>query len=311
MWLPQTIIVASSATLSAGAVPASDPTGIPSQLPKIITAPNGALQAPDGMKLIQLGFMFQLNWKFVAEHSISAAQIFEFLPMGLFQGLNLREDQVKMHSLVPLDTSVSMGFVMTTALVYIPETMLSTLALDLHAPLAPIYTNPDASVSQLMNYIDPAVPLEPGSNLAASAATGTGSGSSPTSNPGGNNGIFNTDAQNTSPAVKSTTAGIAMGCVGAAAAYGAAMFFIARRYKRRKQSHRRSSSIMSNSEMRQSGSPALLGGANAFMSGGRTTPAGTTNNDRNSRGSGRSAGNSARTQQISAPMMAENSLGWN
>jgi len=87
------------------------------------------------------------------------------------------------------------------------------------------------------------------------------------------------------------------------------MFLIARRYKKRKQSHRRSSSIMSPTQMRQSGSPALMGGA--FMSGGRVSPGGTVTNDRNSRGSGRSAGNSARTQQISAPMMAENSLGWN
>jgi len=120
-----------------------------------------------------------------------------------------------------------------------------------------------------------------------------------------------TDQHSTPKATKNTVA-IVLGASGAAAAYGVAMFFIARRYKKKKQSHRRSSSIMSNSEMRQSGSPAtLLTGANQFMSGGRSSPEYGTNNDRNSRGSGRSAGNSARTQQISAPMMAENSLGWN
>jgi len=262
------------------------------------------------MKLIQIGFTFPLNWKFVAENSLSAAQIWQYLPVGLYQGLDLKETQVQMSSLLPLDTSVQLGYVKTLALAFIPENMLTTLSLDLQIPVAAIYQNPDSSVAQLMNYIDPSVPLEPGSSLSSGSATGTGVGSYPTS-PGGNGGVFNTEDQNTSPTVRSTTTGIIVGSVGAAAAYGAAMFFIARRYKKRKQSHRRSSSIMSHPEMRQSGSPALLGGANAYMTGGRSSSGGTTNNDRHSRGSGRSAGNSARTQQISAPMMAENSLGWN
>jgi len=64
---------------------------------------------------------------------------------------------------------------------------------------------------------------------------------------------------------------------------------------------------MSPSQMRYTGSPALMGGA--LISGGRGTPG--LQNGRESRGSGRSAGNSARTVEISAPMMAENSLGWN
>jgi hypothetical protein len=313
MWLPSSIIIAASATPSLGVAPTQQPTGIPTQLPKIIIAPNATLDTtPEGMTLIQLGFSFSLNWEFVAENSMSAAQIFSYTPIGLYQGLNLQEHQVIMHSLLPLDTSSEVGYVTTLAMAYIPEGMLNTLALDLHTPFSGIYTNPDPSVAELMGYLIPAIPLQPGATLQSGAATGTGVGSSPTGNTNGNSGVFNTESQNTTPAVRSTTAGIAVGCVGAAAAYGAAMFFIARRYKRKKQSHRRSSSIMSHSEMRQSGSPALLGGGNAFMAGGRTSPGGTTpSHDRNSRGSGRSAGNSARTQQISAPMMAENSLGWN
>lgn len=159
-----------------------------------------------------------------------------------------------------------------------------------------------------MNYINVAVPLTPGDTLANSA-TNTGSGAAATSSAasgGNNNAVFNNVNQNTSPKTTGTTVGIVTAGVGVAAAYGAAMFLIARRYKKRRLSHRRSSSVLNPAEMRQSGSPALLGGAGAFMSGGRTTPG----HDRNSRGSGRT-GNSARTQQISAPMMAENSLGWN
>ena len=260
--------------------------------------------------MVQLGFLFALNYQFVVGNPLSSAQIFQYLPLGVADGLGLRGDQFVMHSLVPLDTTKELGYVTTLAMAYMPSNMVSTLGLDLHVPAAPIYNNADPSVNTLMNYIDPAIPLTPGSTLSGSAATGTGSGSQATSTSNsGNSGVFNTNDQNTSSSVKATTAGVAVAAVGAAAAYGAAMFFIARRYKKRKQAHRRSSSLNS-SEMRQSGSPALLGGANAYMSGGRTTP-GTGGNDRNSRGSGRSNGNSARTQQISAPMMAENSLGWN
>jgi len=157
-----------------------------------------------------------------------------------------------------------------------------------------------------MNYINPAIPITPGSDIAGQA-TATGSGSAASSSAAsGNNGVFNTDSQNTSTTVSGTTAGIAMAAIGGSAAYGAAMFLIARRYKKRKQNHRRSSSLINPAEMRTAGSPALMGGA--YMSGGRTSS--NPGQDRNSRGSGRT-GNSARTQQISAPMMAENSLGWN
>jgi hypothetical protein len=212
-----------------------------------------------------------------------------------------------MHSLLPLDTTSQLGYITTIALAYIPSNMFNTLALELHAPQSALYTNEDTSVSTLMNYINVAVPLTPGDTLGNSA-TGTGSGAAATSNAasGNNNAVFNQVNQNTSPKTTGTTVGIVTAGVGMAAAYGAAMFLIARRYKKRRLSHRRSSSVLNPAEMRQSGSPALLGGAGAFMSGGRTTPG----HDRNSRGSGRT-GNSARTQQISAPMMAENSLGWN
>ncbi|PHH86660.1 hypothetical protein CDD83_9924 [Cordyceps sp. RAO-2017] len=102
------------------------------------------------------------------------------------------------------------------------------------------------------------------------------------------------------------------GGVGASILYGAAMFLVARRYKRKRQSHRRSNSVTNSqvpSDMAQASvaSPALMGGALAgrdyFHHGSE---------GRDSRGSGRSGmGNSGRTANISAPVAAENSLGWN
>jgi hypothetical protein len=251
-----------------------------------------------------------LNWVWVAEHPTTAAQIFTFVPVALWEGMDLKQTQVKMDSLLPYDTSQTLGWVKTRVLFHFPTHLLGSLQLAINTPVSSIYTNPDDYVFKIMSYVDPSVPLFPGGTLSGGDASGTGSVASPTGKTDSNNDIFDPDQKSATPAVQSTTAAIAVGAIGAAAAYGVAMFFIARRYKRKKQGHRRSSSVMSSSEMRQSGSPALLGGANQFMSGGRISP-GESSGDRNSRGSGRSNGNSARTQQISAPMMAENSLGWN
>jgi hypothetical protein len=255
--------------------------------------------------LVQVGFDCTLNYAFVVGNGQSSAQIFAWLQPGIVDGLALQSEEVVIHSLTPLPVS---GCVATVALTFIPSNMYQSLKLSLNIPTSVLYNNNDMSIAELMNKINPAIPLMPGTT-APGGATGTDSGAAATSvAPGSGNGLDNTNGQTSqSPKAAGTTAGIAMLAVGASCAYGAAMFLVARRYKRKKQSHRRSSSVV-GPEMRYSGSPAtLMSGNGAFMSGGRTSSPG---NDRNSRGSGRT-GNSARTQQISAPMMAENSLGWN
>jgi hypothetical protein len=307
------LIAAPSSTSTSGQSTAPQTTGISPTLPKVIQNPNGNIPTtvPAGQTKIQVGFVFALNYPFVVQNPLSSAQIFKYLPQGIADGLGLNVDQVTLQSLAPLDTTEQMGFITTIALAYVPTSYVNTLSLDLHIPTSAIYRNDDSSVQTLVNYINPAIPITPGSNLDGSGSTPGAGGASPSPSGGTNNdGAFNTDNQNQSSSVKGTTAGIAMAAIGGSAAYGAAMFLIARRYKKRKQSHRRSSSLMGGGPEMRSGSPALMGGANAFMSGGRLSPGGTITHDRDSRGSGRT-GNSARTQQISAPMMAENSLGWN
>lgn len=230
------------------------------------------------------------------------------MPPGIAYALNIDEGEVQMHSLVPWDTTMSTGYITTLVWAYIPSSMVDTLSMAIHAPKSALYTNPDASISTLMSYINPTISIIPGSETSDNAGTGTSGGTTTTTAATNNGGVFSTDQQNTSSSTKATTAGVAVGAIAAASAYGAAMFFIARRYKRKKNGHRRASSIVNPSEMRYTGSPALMGGG-AVMSGGRGSY-GTANNGRTSRGSGRT-GNSARTAQISAPMMVENSLGWN
>jgi hypothetical protein len=304
-WLPTSLIVAPTPTsLASGATPTPQATSLAPGTPEVIQNPNGPVSAPEDTTLIQLGFLYQLNYLFVVQTPKSSAQIYQYLPQGIAKGLGVRAEQVVVSSLVPLNTLAQLNYTTTLAYVYIPSNMVNTLSLDVHIPTSALYNNDNEQINTLMSYINPAIPLTPGSNLAGSG-TATGSGSAATtSSSSGNSGVYNNEQQNTSSTVSGTTAGIAVAAIGASAAYGAAMFLIARRYKQRKQSHRRSSSLSTHAEMRQSGSPAMMGGA--FMSGGRTSPG----HDRNSRGSGRT-GQSARTQQISAPMMAENSLGWN
>ncbi|KAF4512761.1 hypothetical protein G6O67_000105 [Ophiocordyceps sinensis] len=151
-----------------------------------------------------------------------------------------------------------------------------------------------------------------------------GRGSEPGTTPGGGDGPRGSGQPRTdtfgdpipkdkpTPQSSAITGSIVVGAVGFSVMYGAAMFIIARRYKRKKQSHGRSNSVansQNSSEMGYTGgaSPALMGGGLVsreyinYGAGGR-----------DSRGSGRSGmGNSGRTANISAPVAAENSLGWN
>lgn len=309
-WISSSIYVQPLPTGTESATTTTMASGIPSFLPQVVAPLSGIPSAPADNTLIQVGFLYPLNYQFVSSNAMSSAQIFMYLPQGIAYGLNLKEEQVIMHSLQPYDTSVSLGYITTLALAFIPTSMVAKLAMAVHTPVSPLYSNPALPVFTIMSHINPAIPIQVGGGLDGVAPTNTVIGGAPSSTPATvDGGVFNTDAQNQSSGKSSMTAGIATGAVAAAAAYGAAMFFIARRYKKRKLAHRRTRSVMNPAEMMQAnGSPALMGGA--FMSGGRQTP-GPESNDRNSRGSGRSNGNSAKTAQISAPMMAENSLGWN
>jgi hypothetical protein len=211
--------------------------------------------------------------------------------------------------------------------------MVSTLAVNIKLPNSPLYNNHDQLIYNLTQQINPAIPIIIGEGVdgvggdasgssGGSTASGSGSGGGSNSDPFGGGGGSGDSSQ--SGAQKGTTAGIVSGAVAVAAAYGVVMFVVARRYKRKRQAHRRASSISNSnpSEMSEAGrgSPALMGGAllsrdftssyGAVAPGGASAGAGP--GGRNSHGSGQSGmGNSGRTQFISAPVAAENSLGWN
>ncbi len=267
--------------------------------------------------LIQIGFREGYNYPFVVDNDRAAAQIFKLLPEALSEAAGFDISKAQVKRLVPLDTQNSLGYITTCAVVSYPISMVDTLSIDIKLPNSALYNNRDQLIFNLTQQINPAIPITLGASIdgaggsAGGTSGSTGGGGTSNSDPFGSSG--GTDNSGQSSSQRGTTAGIVSGAVAVAAAYGVVMFVVARRYKRKKQSHRRASSISSPSEMSEPGrgSPALMGGAllsRDFTSSYGAVPSG----QRNSQGSGRSgAGNSGRTQFISAPVAAENSLGWN
>ena len=308
--VPSSII--GDTTQSAGPTSMSSvPTGIPSSLPHVITPPGGAPDQPANTTLIQIGFLYPLNYPFVLANSLSQRQIFKYVPPGIAYGLGIPEGNVTMQTLRAYDTTKDMHYITTLALAYIPSNMVEKLTLGLQTPVSDIYNNPDKSVKTLFTMVNPMLPIMGDDSMGSSPTSNTGS---PSSTPSGyiEPGAPIGGGMGNDMPVRPSAAGIGTGVVLGAAAYGAAMFFVARRYKQRRQSHQRSPSLLSSPVM--SGSNHDFASA-ALMSGARgdglrsASPMDGYGYGRNSRGSGRSG--STGRQQISAPVMAENSLGWN
>lgn len=218
-----------------------------------------------------------------------------YVPEGMGYALQLNDSDVVMYDLQPYDNSASTGYIATVALMYIPSDDVDTLRKMLHNPISRLYEQPNETVKTLMAMIDPSIPLlvgDSGSSSGSSSNSG-GSGSSSSNGDGSDGGYDQSDAgTSSSGTTKASAVGIGCGAVAGAAAYGAGMFWVARRYRKKRQLHQRSpSSVDQMSEGRGAGS--------VFGAGGRLS-----RNSQNSRGTGR-------TQMISAPVMAENSLGWN
>ena len=259
---------------------------------------------PNNTTLVQIGFLYPLNYPFVANTPGSQNQIFGILPGAIAYGLGVDNSSVRIHSLQPYDTRSTLGYITTVAMVFIPSSMVDTLMLDLHTPASKMYNNPNAETDTLMSMINASLPV------LASLNGGTVDGASdPTALPANANGApLGNDGGGTST-VKGSSVGIGVGVIAGAAAYGAAMFWVARRYTRKKQSHTRSPS-MTESTSHPSGNYGSMMRAGALMSGGRAGAYQDDIEERNSRGTGSSNGRSARAAGISAPVMAENSLGW-
>lgn len=287
---------------------------MPSGVAPWIQPPGGMpTSVPEDMFLGQIAFDFGLNYNFVASSGTSG-QIFTWLREAIAQAVNVSPDEVINYGLRAADTTQYKGWVTTLAVFMIPKDKNTTLEVQIGQPASKFFHNVDAQgnpvevVNQLTALVDPTWPLPYGKlpDGTSTPSTNQNSQDPSSSDPSGHGGALPGDTTG-SRKINPTSAGIATGAVLAAVAYGAAMFFVARRYRNKKAAHRRSSSVPSTSRYTY----GSVGGGN-WMSGarnGRLTPAGP--GSRGSHGSSSSNSRSVRTQQISAPVMAENSLGWN
>lgn len=301
-------------------------------MPRLIQPPGGMPEQPSNGTLVQIGFNYGLNYGFVAGSSTAVSQIFAFLPQGIAYGLSIDPKDVKMNSLMPYDTSKELGYMTTLAQAYIPADLVDQLQLDLHTPVSNIYGNPTASIRTLMSMINPSFSVQPGASLDGSA-TSDKNPAATTSASNGDGAPIGGDSGSSQP-IRGTSVGIGVGACAGAALYAAAMVYVARRYKKKRARHARTPSVpASQPEMSQRGSNLtgsggmggyFMSGANGHNSGvGRASAAVTASSagrsngsgsggTRGSRNSGHSSnGRSVREQGISAPVMSENSLGWN
>ena len=311
--IPSSIVLAP--TQSSGAPTQSlqyGSTGIPSSLPHVIIPGGGLPPMPPDTTLVQIGFLYPLNYPFVLANSVSQKQIFKYLPDGIAYGLNISSENVTMQTLRADDTSQELLYITTLALAYIPSSLVDKLALDLHTPASQIYHSPDASVRTLCGMINPAMPIRADDTLGGSP-TGGASPSS-TANDGVDGGAPIGNGLGSSGPVRASSAAIGVGVVAGAAAYGAAMFFVARRYKQRRLSHQRSPSLLSSPVLsgqhgQDMATAALMSGAMREHGTRSASPLEGYGYGRTSRGSGRSGG--SQRPVITNPIMSENSLGWN
>ena len=305
---PTSILHGPSSTPSATSGGSFGPSSLPSNVPQILYQNGGPGTQPPNTALINIAFRYELNYLFVYNHTVSQEQIFHYIPRGICWGLEINAQQITMQSLRAWDTYEDVGYVTTLALAWVPEGLVDSLGLLVSTSVSRFYHNPDNSTNFLLSMINSAIPIigsndtdgvsPPFGNIPNDSGTAKNAGA-PIGGDIGN-----------SEHVRASSVGIGVGVACGAAAYGAAMFFVARRYKKRRQSHVRSPSMFSSPVMSHAGPDAGAGAA--LMSGAMGERSASPYYDNDGRAGSRGSGRSGSSRhQISAPVMAENSLGWN
>ncbi|KAI5777801.1 hypothetical protein EDC01DRAFT_623576, partial [Geopyxis carbonaria] len=287
---------------------------IPSNLPKVITPIEGMPAQPADMVLIRLGFDYALNYPFVVKHPVTVAQMFDYLPKAINYGLNITN--CTMHSLQPYDTREDKKYITTLALAYIPADLFNQLDNDRKLPNSLFRNNPDKPIHDLVGLVQGGIALGASPDEQSGDANGKIDNSNDNWSPNSDSGNGSDDNDGApigsgsgDQKISMKSVGIGSGlCVGALL-YGGAMFIVARRYKQRRGGrHSRANSMSRSISPGSNPAGALMGQVpgRAMMHG-----AGGAYGAADKRGSKGSGKASARTANISGPMMAENSLGWN
>ncbi|KAJ6019457.1 hypothetical protein N7522_001524 [Penicillium canescens] len=286
-WMPSTLLLLPSIPVIESSTSGLTEKPKKTHLPGSITPSDEVTEAPSDSILLQLGFDGQLPWPFVATTPLSSSQIFKYTPQAIENALPHHpvKDIPVMFALQPYYNWQTAGYNATLAIFYFPRDKVNTLR-DLKVnPNSALYNQTSKNIKLLMAMVDPTIPLEFSGNypIGDSNSTADGGGTGSGHNGGPVSGNINSDGSACNFKINASSIGVGLGAVAGAGAYGAGMFWVARHYRKRKQFHQRSGSTVNhmcqgNSVDRRAHSPV-------------------------SRGHGRS-------QKISAPTMAENSLGW-
>jgi hypothetical protein len=278
--------------LLATTIPSAPPdASLATSAPKVIKPADGVPTMEPDEALCQVAFFKELNYMFMVENYQAVNQMFTYLPEGIEAGINAT---VRMQSLQPLNTLKTDGFVTCMAYFLCPKSKINTLALQLHTPNSPLYNNSNPQVATMMKLINPQYPLLVDGSMGSypsSAATNpaVAPGQPAAGSPFGSDTLGHQE-------VNRTSSYVAMPVVAGAFLYASAMMIVARRYRqKRRQTH-----LLEDSPVQEP----------AWMTG-RASMSQVPNNSRDSQGSGNISGRSIRSQPISAPVMAQNSLGWN
>lgn len=238
-----------------------------------------------------VGFKEPLNYPFVVSHSISSAQIFDYLPSVLkfpFSSAEQDMSDVAVHRIVPFG-SQDANYIISVAEVYFPEDVVNQLQNLVTDVASSFYSNSDPTANMLALLIDIRVPL-----------TGLNTAVKLTPAPPSDNGSVGSSSSDAKALNSGVVAGIAVGASFGSLAYMSLMVLLFRRYKKKNielmstdlESRVESGSASSGSGPGSLGSSAPLRASR--VSGSSGTP---------------SSLNTARFQ-ISEPVNAQNSLGW-
>lgn len=284
---------------------------LPSALPNAIRPSGSSQDPPDGAIAVYIGFSSRLNYVFVSDNLDAASSIIALLPRALADAGDMSAADIPVNALVPYDTRQQWGYITTLAKIYYPATLVDKLQVDVSTPTSKLYNNLDSVVRNLTVFINPRIDVRGNIKLGGPTTT---TGPTLTSSTGSNNDAFaanNTGEQSSKQ--RATTIGIATGAVGGSMMCGAILVWLSSRYKRRKLAFQRLNPVARapdgdcSSSMYCSGLWHVESGAynlrHGLQSGEKLgkTPSGTTKTSERSTHS---------MPKISAPIRAENSLGW-
>lgn len=283
-WLPTTIVAESTGTktptkttddgITQATGDATQTSGLPSAINPVTTSVPGK-----DYDIVYIGFKSALNYPFVVLHSVSSAQIFEYLPGTVkfpFSGSD-KYDDVVVRRLVPF-TADGIDYTITVAEVYFPTASVNALREFITTQDSKLYRNTNPTEHNLAALIDNRIPLT-GIDLTGNSNSG---GSTST-----NYGSMDSSGANSKISDKGKIAGITIGAAAGFGLYMSLMVLLFKKYKKK-----------SGIELPYSDSESHVGSVEDFVFHNRVV-------DQSS-----GSGSHSKSVQISDPVQASNSLGW-